>query len=130
RAGRGGGRLRRPVGRPRSRGPGYAPRAGRVGMSERAASQAWPARVMLALALLVGLLTLAARAGPTHGEPGAPAASGAVWSWGWNADGQLGDGTDLAHPAPRAVSGLVGVTALAAGAYHSLALREDGTVWA
>lgn len=34
------------------------------------------------------------------------------------------------RPVPVAVVGLTNVTAVAAGASHSLALRNDGTVWA
>jgi len=58
---------------------------------------------------------------------------GTVWAWGSNAFGQLGDGTMNSRVAPVQVSGLTGVTAIAAGsmsAGHSLALRGDGTVWA
>jgi alpha-tubulin suppressor-like RCC1 family protein len=56
---------------------------------------------------------------------------GTVWAWGLNASGQLGDGAygpfvDI----PVQVSGLTGVIAIAAGGYHSLALKSDGTVWA
>ncbi len=42
--------------------------------------------------------------------------------------GQVGDG-DGGHP-PRAGAGAHGATAVAAGAHHSYALRQDGTVWA
>jgi alpha-tubulin suppressor-like RCC1 family protein/subtilisin family serine protease len=57
---------------------------------------------------------------------------GTVWAWGWNGHGQLGIGTsDLdAHASPVKVSGLSGVTDVAAGCSHSLALKDDGTVWA
>jgi alpha-tubulin suppressor-like RCC1 family protein len=58
---------------------------------------------------------------------------GTVWAWGSNESGQLGDGTNTSRTAPVQVSGLTGVTAIAAGsmgAGHSLALRGDGTVWA
>jgi len=56
---------------------------------------------------------------------------GTVWAWGDNAYGQLGDGTTSTESAiPVQVAGLTGVTAIAAGGYHSLALKNDGTVWA
>jgi hypothetical protein len=55
---------------------------------------------------------------------------GTVWAWGYNRDGQLGDGTTTNRTTPVQVSGLSGVTAIAAGTHHSLALKGDGTVWA
>jgi alpha-tubulin suppressor-like RCC1 family protein len=57
---------------------------------------------------------------------------GTVWAWGYNNEGQLGNGTsdiDL-HPTPVQVSGLTGVTGVAAGGWYGLALKGDGTVWA
>jgi filamentous hemagglutinin family protein len=51
-----------------------------------------------------------------------------VKSWGYNIDGQLGDGTTTSRLAPVSVLGLSGVTAIAAGDYHSLALLSDETV--
>jgi alpha-tubulin suppressor-like RCC1 family protein len=60
------------------------------------------------------------------------AADGTVYAWGANAHGQLGLGAadSASHPVPTAVPGLTGVTAIAAGYRHSLALKGDGTVWA
>ncbi len=56
---------------------------------------------------------------------------GTVWAWGANDEGQLGDGTTTSRSTPVQVSGgMVGVTALAAGVAHSLAVKNDGTVWA
>lgn len=56
---------------------------------------------------------------------------GTVWAWGDNSFGQLGDGTTTpGSVTPRLVSSLTGVTAVAAGDHHSLALKSDGTVWA
>jgi len=61
---------------------------------------------------------------------------GTVWSWGSNSNGQLGDGTKESKPfpvqviAPEGVGALKNIVALSAGVYHSLALRQDGTVWA
>ncbi|WP_276358152.1 Ig-like domain-containing protein, partial [Cohnella caldifontis] len=56
---------------------------------------------------------------------------GSVWTWGWNAYGQLGDGDRTAgRGTPYRVQGLSGVTAVEAGEHHSLALKNDGTVWA
>jgi alpha-tubulin suppressor-like RCC1 family protein len=72
-------------------------------------------------------------------------ASGFVWAWGENRDGDIGNGTlglavtnpttDTA-PVTRPQRVLVGpnqplnrIVAIAAGGTHSLALRSDGTVW-
>lgn len=55
--------------------------------------------------------------------------SGAVYSWGYNASGQLGNGTTTYSAVPVRSGAITGVTALAAGAYHTLALRNDGSVW-
>lgn len=60
-----------------------------------------------------------------------------VWAWGNNGYGQLADGTNIARTTPVQVKTsaagnplLTGVTAVAAGGNHSLALKSDGTVWA
>lgn len=56
---------------------------------------------------------------------------GTVWNWGYNGYGELGNGTvNGFNNIPVQVSGLTGITAIAGGAYHSLALKKDGTVWA
>jgi alpha-tubulin suppressor-like RCC1 family protein len=62
---------------------------------------------------------------------------GSVWGWGDNYYGQLGDGTSFNQRTlpvqvvgPAGVGWLTGVGVLAAGQYHSLAVKSDGTVWA
>jgi len=60
---------------------------------------------------------------------------GSVWAWGYNALGQLGTGNQVPtrNPVPvraAAGGGLGGITAIAAGAEHALALKNDGTVLA
>jgi alpha-tubulin suppressor-like RCC1 family protein len=55
-----------------------------------------------------------------------------VWAWGYNAEGQIGDGTTNQRATPIQVSSLTGlsaVTGVAAGQYHSVAVKSDGTVW-
>ena len=53
-----------------------------------------------------------------------------VWAWGDNSLGQLGSAGPATQPQPQRVAGLPRVTAIAAGASHSLALGADGSVWA
>jgi alpha-tubulin suppressor-like RCC1 family protein len=60
-----------------------------------------------------------------------------VKSWGWNWYGQLGNGysylddlLETLDSTPAAVPGLTDVSAIAAGAGSSLALKKNGTVWA
>jgi RHS repeat-associated protein len=56
---------------------------------------------------------------------------GTVWAWGDNEFGELGDNTTTNRLAPVQVSGgLTGVVAIAAGDYHGLAVKSDGTLWA
>ena len=51
-------------------------------------------------------------------------------AWGDNREGQLGDGTLRNSTVPVPVRGLSGVTAIAAGALHSLAALANGTAMA
>lgn len=54
---------------------------------------------------------------------------GTVWAWGYNQEGQVGDGTfGPQHPSPSPATGLSTVIAIAAGDHHTLALLNDGTV--
>ncbi|RUT38533.1 hypothetical protein EJP82_27140 [Paenibacillus anaericanus] len=54
---------------------------------------------------------------------------GKVLAWGFNNQGQLGDGTTSSKTTAVEVPGLTGVLSVAAGTSHSLALKSDGTVW-
>jgi alpha-tubulin suppressor-like RCC1 family protein len=55
---------------------------------------------------------------------------GTLRAWGANFTGELGDGNSGTLSAdPVAVTALTEVTAIAAGAGHSVALRQDGTIW-
>jgi alpha-tubulin suppressor-like RCC1 family protein len=50
--------------------------------------------------------------------------------WGYNGDGQLGDGTITSRSGYGDISVGNDVVQVAAGSGHGLALRSDGTVWA
>lgn len=58
---------------------------------------------------------------------------GTVWCWGYNAYGQLGDGTTTNSSTPVAVNltalGARTVTKISGVGMHSMALCTDGTVW-
>lgn len=57
--------------------------------------------------------------------------TGTVMSFGNNEFGQLGNGTTSSQQlTPVLVSGLNDVIAVACGSFHSLFLKNDGTVWA
>jgi YD repeat-containing protein len=69
--------------------------------------------------------------------------NGEVWTWGWNYFGQLGSGiscpgdfntaiyaTDCESTTPVKIPGFANVKAIASRGYHTLALKNDGTVWA
>jgi alpha-tubulin suppressor-like RCC1 family protein len=59
-----------------------------------------------------------------------------VWTWGRNANGQLGDGSWAAKDVPTRLAMLRDIVSVAAGGSYSfstgtsLAVRADGTVWA
>jgi len=55
---------------------------------------------------------------------------GTVWAWGYNGNGQLGDGTTIRRTSPVKVPNLYNVIAIATGGGHTVALRDNGTVWA
>ncbi|MEO5333014.1 MAG: SUMF1/EgtB/PvdO family nonheme iron enzyme, partial [Magnetococcus sp. YQC-5] len=60
---------------------------------------------------------------------------GTVWAWGNNTSGELGDGSQINRLSPVQISGLTGITAISSSyndnqSEHSLALKNDGTVWA
>src|SRR2546423_11927064 len=49
---------------------------------------------------------------------------------GLNNHGQLGDGTTTQRSTAVQVTSLTGFVAVAAGQYHTLAVRSDGAAWA
>ena len=53
---------------------------------------------------------------------------GTVWCWGWNALGQLGDGSLTDRNRPVQVTGIQSATQIAISGFHSCALLQDGSV--
>lgn len=61
--------------------------------------------------------------------------NGTVWTWYENNSGQLGDGSTTNSSGPVQVKNsdgtpFTGVVAIAAGGWHMLAIKSDGTLWA
>ena len=59
---------------------------------------------------------------------------GTVWMWGYGPLGNIAgftySATPVEVPGPDGTGALTGIVQIAAGTYHILALRSDGTVWA
>jgi alpha-tubulin suppressor-like RCC1 family protein len=53
---------------------------------------------------------------------------GTLWTWGYNANGQVGNGTTIDQPVPVQVG--TGFAAVSAGDLHTVAVKADGTLWA
>jgi alpha-tubulin suppressor-like RCC1 family protein len=53
---------------------------------------------------------------------------GTVWCWGFNGDGELGDGTTVDRALPVQVTGIFNAVQIAIGETHSCALLQDGSV--
>ncbi len=70
--------------------------------------------------------------GGVRGSPFCLAAlsDGSVWAWGYNQNGQLGDGTATNRSVPVQVPGLSSVVKVFAADTHSMAIKSDGTLWA
>ena len=52
---------------------------------------------------------------------------GSLWTWGFNGDGELGDGTTTNRSIPRQIGS--GFSAITTGWSHMLALKNDGSLW-
>jgi hypothetical protein len=61
--------------------------------------------------------------------PGTSLPTPNVWAWGSNGAGQLGDCSTTDRTTPVQVSGLSGIKDVSSGCAHSLAVKDDGTVW-
>jgi alpha-tubulin suppressor-like RCC1 family protein len=58
-------------------------------------------------------------------------ANGTAWAWGYNTNGQLGDGTVSSRTSPvSVVGGFTDWVQVNAGTSNSVGLRANGTAWA
>jgi hypothetical protein len=55
---------------------------------------------------------------------------GTLWGWGFNANGQVGNGTQTTQLVPVQLGTDTDWQTVACGGYHSMALKIDGTLWA
>jgi alpha-tubulin suppressor-like RCC1 family protein len=101
--------------------------SGQLGIGPTPTSTATPTQVTT-LSNVVAIAT-----GANHSL--AVKSDGTMWAWGANGSGQLGDGSTTNRNTPVQVTesstvNLLSITAVAAGANHSLAVKSDGTAWA
>ena len=95
---------------------------GQLGGDCATTSRASPAQV----GGLVNVIAIAAGANHSLAITG----DGALWVWGANDNGQLGDGTTLAKCAPVKLNLIANVIAVAGGGAHTLALTQSGAMYA
>jgi alpha-tubulin suppressor-like RCC1 family protein len=55
---------------------------------------------------------------------------GTLWTWGYNVNGELGDGTTTNKSSPIQVGTDTNWTAVSAMYHYTVALKSDGTLWA
>ena len=78
----------------------------------------------------VGAATTWQTAGAGYGHTLALRQDGTLWAWGQNTNGQLGTGAaSIDQPTPAQVGTDTSWRSLALGSAHTLALRQDGTLW-
>ncbi len=89
-----------------------------------------PADTPTLVTLPAGVAVTAIAAGGDHSL--AVTTTGQVYAWGANGNGQVGDGSTVNSSTPSLVAlpGGVAITGVAAGTAHSLAVANDGSVYA
>ncbi|MHA7963918.1 stalk domain-containing protein [Paenibacillus sp. CAU 1782] len=71
------------------------------------------------------VVAIAAGGGTTH----VLRSDGSVWGWGYNGEGEIGDGTTFDRPNPVKITGVQDVKAIASSAGGPFYLKQDGSVW-
>lgn len=95
---------------------------GQVGIGSGAANRPYPSQVD------ADRRWIAVSAGAVH--TAAVAEDGGLWTWGRNAEGQLGDGSNAQRIAPVRAGSDTDWMAVSAGGAHTVALKRDGSLWA
>lgn len=54
---------------------------------------------------------------------------GSLWGWGWNSDGQLGDGTIEDKNLPLQIGSDTDWKSVFTGMLHTMAIKNDGSLW-
>jgi alpha-tubulin suppressor-like RCC1 family protein len=54
---------------------------------------------------------------------------GTLWTWGYNASGQLGDGTTVAKSSPIQIGSSTNWASLTTSGTHNVAIKTDGSLW-
>ncbi|MEO8132568.1 MAG: BACON domain-containing carbohydrate-binding protein [Betaproteobacteria bacterium] len=104
--------------------------SGRTVRISRSAARIVPIAIVLCVALLAAAGLAPAHAGTLAGGLYHSLLihdDGTLWAWGYNQNGELGDGATANRSTPVMV--LTGVQSVAAGTNFSLALKIDGTLW-
>jgi len=78
----------------------------------------------------VGLLTTWAQISGTDDSMGAVKTDGTLWTWGFNGDGALGDGTTTTRSSPVQIGSLTTWSKVDVGTLGMSAIKTDGTLWA
>jgi alpha-tubulin suppressor-like RCC1 family protein len=97
----------------------------------RVHTRSWLSEVLVRRRIAIGAAAIVIVGMSTSGAPAdaTTATSGSVWAWGFNAVGQVGDGTLAMTAVPKRVSGLSDVTEVQGNGDNGFALTSSGTVY-